>query len=126
MPVLRTSGSRALRTSAARGMCLAVAAMGLAALHLPWRPPTLCLLRATTGIPCPLCGSTTAAVALGRGEFTRAFLASPLAVLGACALILRPHVDRLPRLTSKAAVWGAIAGAALLSELWQLRRFGFL
>ena len=116
-----------LRTSVLRGTGLALVAVLLAALHLPWRPPTLCLLRATTGIPCPLCGTTTATVELGQGQVARAFLASPLAVLGALALLVRPLLtERLPRLTSRGELWAVIASCAALAELWQLHRFGFL
>lgn len=119
--------SSAVRTSAARAVLFALVALGLAALHLPWRPPTLCLLRATTGIPCPVCGGTTAAVELGAGRPWQALMASPLVVLGAVALVLRPLVpSRSPHPRSPQALWATIAGVALLSELWQLHRFALL
>lgn len=37
-----------------------------------------CLMRTVTGIPCPACGLTTAAVALVRGRVDLAFQANPL------------------------------------------------
>jgi hypothetical protein len=117
----------ALHVSAARAVGLALVAVGVASLHLPGRPPTLCLLRATTGVPCPLCGGTTATVDLGQGQLVRAFLASPLVVLGVLALIVRPLVaDQLARLVLRKALWPLIASGAALSELWQLHRFALL
>jgi hypothetical protein len=46
-----------------------------------------CLLRTLTGVPCPVCGMTTAAVALVRGEAGTAFAANPL-IFGLAALAL--------------------------------------
>ncbi|MBQ8577434.1 MAG: DUF2752 domain-containing protein [Clostridia bacterium] len=42
------------------------------------RADGLCILRLTTGIPCPGCGMTRAALAVFRGEFDRAFSYHPL------------------------------------------------
>jgi hypothetical protein len=44
-----------------------------------------CPLRTLTGVPCPACGLTTAAVALVRGEIGAAFAANPL-IFGLAAL----------------------------------------
>jgi hypothetical protein len=116
-----------------RVLVLGVAALFLAALHIR-RPATLCTLRATTGIPCPFCGGTTAAVRLGHGDPLGALAASPLALLlftGFVAWPLRVY-SALP------ARWEAlghrrqarvvlVAATVLLTfgEVWQLRRFGF-
>jgi hypothetical protein len=52
-----------------------------------------CPLRTITGIPCPACGLTTAAVALVRGDFTAAFDASPVIYgLAALAVAVGPLV----------------------------------
>ena len=111
---------------------LAVVAVGLSLLVLPWRPPTLCLLRGATGVPCPFCGVTTALVQLGRGDLRAALAASPLAVLGAPLWVVWPRLApavrrvgerRLGRALTRRAAW--VAGALVLaaSELWQLHRF---
>lgn len=124
----------ALRTDGVgrRLVVLVATALLLSVLVLPWRPPTLCLLRGLTGIPCPFCGGTTALVQLGRADLLAALRASPLAVLGAPLWVawprLRPALAR--RLHTRwsgsqgrraAVVLGAVVLAA--SELWQLQRF---
>jgi len=41
-----------------------------------------CPLRDMTGVPCPTCGGTHAAVALANGRFADAFAANPLVAVG--------------------------------------------
>lgn len=53
---------------------------------VPLLPP--CPLRTTTGVPCPTCGTTRAAVALLRGDVAAAMLANPLAAVGAVGFVL--------------------------------------
>ncbi|MFP5218211.1 MAG: DUF2752 domain-containing protein [Actinomycetes bacterium] len=125
------TGQRAERLDRVRAVAVRVAAVAagalvLAAVSLPWRPPTLCLLRAATGVPCPFCGGTTAAVELGSGRPLGALAASPLAVFGGAAWVL------WPLLSAHAAQWrqriGArgtlVVGGAVLAaaEAWQLVR----
>ena len=120
---------RALRTSGvgARAAGLVAAALVLGVLVLPWRPPTLCLLRGLTGIPCPFCGGTTALVQLGRGDLLAALHASPLAVVAAPLWVAWPRVG--PALVAGLQRHGRRATVALgvvvlgASELWQLHRF---
>jgi hypothetical protein len=104
----------------------------LAALHIPGRPPTLCLLRATTGIPCPFCGGTTAGVDLGHGNVLAGLRASPMAVFGSVVFVLSPIIRRsaaarrwnmLPARTRQAVAITAIITALAISEAWQLARF---
>jgi Protein of unknown function (DUF2752) len=110
---------------------LGAAAVALSAVKLPGRPHTVCPLRALTGIPCPFCGGTTAAVDVGRGDLGGALVASPLAVLGALLLVLAatPWGRRAVRSwraqpsTSRLLLGGAVL---VLSECWQLTRFGLL
>lgn len=108
-----------------RALGLAATALVLAALVLPWRPPTLCLLRALTGLPCPFCGSTTAMVELGRGQPLRAVAASPLTAAGAPLWVLWPvlrrHAARAVRLSRRTRLLGLLAVLAA-AEVWQLVR----
>lgn len=55
-------------------------AIGVTGATLPNRGP-LCPLLAVTGLPCPFCGMTRATVAIGAGEWGRAFALHPLAPL---------------------------------------------
>ena len=45
------------------------------------RPFIFCLLKILTGLPCPFCGGTRAALALLQGHLTAAFALNPGAVL---------------------------------------------
>jgi hypothetical protein len=101
-----------------------LAAVLLGLLVIPWRPPTLCLLRGLTGVPCPFCGGTTAMVQLGRGDLLAALHASPLVVLGAPLWTAWPRVgpalrSRLSRRALLVAVGLALAG----SQAWQLHPY---
>src|SRR4051794_34741822 len=82
----------AARDLAVRAAALAGGSLLLGAIR--WhRPPglaTVCLLRATTGVPCPLCGGTTAFVRLGRGRLLGALAANPFVLLAALAVVIAP------------------------------------
>ena len=110
---------------------MGAAAMALAAVRIPGRPHTVCPLRALTGIPCPFCGGTTAAVRVGQGHLGAALSASPLAFLGALALVLAAtpwgrHAVRSWR--SQPATVKVLLGTAVLTaaQCWQLARFGLI
>lgn len=110
----------------ARVAAVVAVVLATATVHLPGRPPTFCLLRAVTGVPCPFCGGTTAAVHLGHGDLMGALSASPLAVI---LIILLPFlgVGRPPRWRASSRVRGGVVAAVLVfAELWQLSRYGFL
>lgn len=119
---------------AVRAAVLAGGVVALAALRVP-RPPTLCVLRETTGIPCPLCGFTTAAVHLGRADLAGAAAASPLAVAVCAGFVLAPLVRRtvlwrrwcdMSHSARRLLPIIAIVPVLVLSEGWQLLRFGVL
>lgn len=119
---------RALRGVAAR-LGLAVGAallLGALRIHRPPALSTVCALRATTGIPCPLCGGTTVFVRLGRGRFLDAVLANPVVVLVAIGLVLAPTGIFAPlryRGRLRTALIVVLLGGAWL---WQLGRYGYL
>ena len=119
---------RALRGVAARLGLAVGAALFLGALRIH-RPPalaTVCALRMTTGIPCPLCGGTTVFVRLGRGRFLDAVLANPVVVLVAVGLVLTPTGIFAPlryRGRLRTALIVVLLGG---SWLWQLGRSGYL
>jgi hypothetical protein len=65
----------------------AMAALGVAVLHLDRLPILVCLFRAATGIPCLTCGATRALAELVAGDIRGALAMNPLATLGAFALV---------------------------------------
>ena len=94
-----------------------------------------CPLRTLTGVPCPACGLTTAAVALVRGEFTAAGAANPLIFgLALLAIAVVPLVGlRATGVLTGPRPWspagrqrtGWLAGLlAVASWLFQLHRLG--
>jgi hypothetical protein len=107
-----------------RYAAVALLAVAVAALHLSHRPPSMCVLRTLTGIPCPFCGGTTAAVHLGHGDVAGAVAASPLAV---GLLALGPWLGwREPPAWWRARRnrWIVVGAVLVAAELWQLVRFG--
>jgi hypothetical protein len=119
---------RADRGDRSLAWVLALAALSAAALapFLPWLAPFAppCPFHAFTGVPCPGCGTTRAALALARGDVAGALGWNPLAALAlaagfaACALApawvaLRGPLPALaPELPgrARAALVAALAG----------------
>ncbi|MCZ7535537.1 MAG: DUF2752 domain-containing protein [Acidimicrobiia bacterium] len=90
--------------------------LGVAALWpaLPVHPPLACPLRATTGIPCPLCGMTRAVVAAVHGDVVASVAYNPagiVAVLLAVALLLVPRLRRVAISSRLVVVVGALLWA---------------
>jgi Protein of unknown function (DUF2752) len=107
------------------------AALGGEGLWLP------CPLRTLTGIPCPLCGMTTAATALAAGDLGGAMAANPFALLLAGFTLVMAVVmaARAIGRLGPPAQWPAarrrqshrVAGVlAAASWAFQLHRFGWV
>ena len=99
-----------------------------------WLP---CPLRTLTGVPCPLCGMTTAATALATGDLAGAMAANPFALLlaGFTLVMAALMVARVAGWAPGAAQWPAsrrrqtywVAGLlAAASWAFQLHRFGWV
>jgi hypothetical protein len=99
-----------------------------------WLP---CPLRLLTGVPCPLCGMTTAATGLASGDLAAALAANPFVLLlagftlvmavlmGARALGRVPPPAQWPDSRRRQSYW-VIAGLAAASWAFQLHRFGWV
>ncbi len=120
----RERGGGALVWGAAAA--LAVAAAPLAATLVAYFPA--CVFKAWTGIPCPFCGTTRAAVVLAELDFAEAFVRYPLQsvfwvvalgggfVAGGAALLGRPLPHRrLPRWA-----WTVLAAAVVLNWIYSM------
>ena len=99
-----------------------------------WLP---CPLRTLTGIPCPLCGMTTAATGLASGDLGAAVAANPFALLLAgftlvmAVLMVARALGRAPAAAQwspsrrRQTIWVA-AVLAVVSWAFQLHRFGWV
>ena len=111
-------------------LLLALGALSAVAIapFLPWLAPLAppCPFHAITGVPCPGCGSTRAALALARGDVFAAFGWNPLAafamVAGGAACLLAPlwvHSGRpLPMLAPVLPARARTALVAVLASNW--------
>lgn len=107
-----TFGVRDLRLGAA-GMVGAAAVWPV----LPVHPPLTCPLRATTGLPCPLCGLTRAVTAAVHGDLVASLRYNPggivLVVLAVALLVTwRPGAD--PNRAVRVPTWLVLAVAGAL------------
>jgi hypothetical protein len=116
---------------AAGGAVAYQAALGGEGLWLP------CPLRTLTGVPCPLCGMTTAATGLASGDLGAALAANPFALLLAgftlvmTVLMVARAIGRAPAAAQwepsrrRQILWVA-AVLAVASWAFQLHRFGWV
>ena len=50
----------------------------------------VCLIKHTTNIPCPSCGSTRSIISLAKGDFVKALQTNPLGYLVAGIMLITP------------------------------------
>jgi hypothetical protein len=91
-------------------LVLALAALGTAgALPGPLAHAaaflTSCPFRAATGRPCPLCGVTTAAIALLRGDLEASLALNPLALALSALAVSQPPYRLLRALKPKLSLY---------------------
>ena len=87
-----------------------------------------CPLRDMTGIPCPTCGGTHAAVALANGRLMDAFAANPLVAIGLVGfgfwlsggliMTIVPGLRRDPAFTSREKRTARILAVLLILAAW--------
>lgn len=107
----------------ARGTAMAVLGAGPILALFPGHAGLPCPLRTLTGVPCPLCGSTTSVEDVFRGHVLGALQANPLGVAVVAAslflLVRRPrHALRVPGVV--------VALIALGLWLFELHRFSLI
>jgi Protein of unknown function (DUF2752) len=97
----------------------------------------LCPLRELTGVPCPLCGMTTAATGLAGGDLPAALAANPfvLVLAAGTAIMALLMAARAAGMTPPARPWGrqarrlalvAVVLLAAASWAFQLHRYGLV
>ncbi|MFE0462753.1 DUF2752 domain-containing protein [Kitasatospora sp. NPDC058965] len=111
--------------TALRGAAAAAAALAVAVLHDVHDPGVLCPLRRFTGIPCPVCGSTTVFIEAGHGHWLAALTANPVTVVAGLGLLTAPLGTGARWWSLSGGRRNALLGTALgVSWLWQLNRLG--
>lgn len=86
-------------------------------------PEVWCPLRASTGVPCPLCGLTTSVTATMHLDLPAAAQANPFGIGAVVAAIALLFVRK--RTSVNVPVPVIVLGLAI-SWLWELGRYGFL
>jgi hypothetical protein len=102
----------------AAGLALVPAAVALSVSPVDPVPP--CPLRALTGIPCPLCGSTRGVIAAVHGDLERALTLNPAsigALLLALLLVVGWRAERV-----RVPVWTI---ASVVGALWAYQLFKY-
>ena len=106
----------------------AMLALGVTLPLVPHHPGLPCPLRTMTGVPCPLCGMSTAVERGLAGHLSASISANPfglVAIAVALALLLGPRLAGGTRREARVPMALVVAGLSV-SWVWELRRFGFV
>jgi hypothetical protein len=101
----------------------AMVGLGLVLPHLPHNPGLPCPLRTVTGVPCPLCGMSTAVKAGLAGHLRTSIAANPFGVV---ALVVAVALLAVPRVRTVRVPVALLVACAATSWVWELRRFHLL
>jgi len=63
---------------------------GLTSNNIENKSVEICMIKHTTNIPCPSCGSTRSVISLTKGNFHEALLINPLGYIIAIIMLLSP------------------------------------
>jgi hypothetical protein len=119
------------------GLAATAAAFGYPAVSSRTGLALPCPLRTLTGVPCPMCGMTTAATRVAEGHLSAALAANPFVLLlvGLTAVMSVLIAARSLGVAPLPARWAAgrqrnvrcvVAVAFVLSWVFQLHRFGWV
>jgi hypothetical protein len=100
-----------------------VLGLGITLPLLPHNPGLPCPLRTATGVPCPLCGMTTAVKASLRGHMRESISANPFGIL---LVVFSTVALLIPRWRSTTIPLVIVLSGVLASWTWELHRFGFI
>ena len=89
-------------------------------------PAATCLIKRTTGLPCPTCGSTRIVLQSARGKLLASLLQNPLVFVGmitGCVWVILVYgFKRLPRIHASAAerklLWTCLALILIINWAW--------
>jgi len=108
-------------------LAAAVSAVVLRPLWLAAAPHLhACVFRSLTGIPCPSCGTTRAAMAFLEGDLMTAFINNPLAALAGLLFVVGAPIAviwttakmSVPSLSNPLPTWVRIGAVFLIAANW--------
>ena len=108
-------------------LAAAISAIVLRPLWLAAAPHLrACVFRSLTGIPCPSCGTTRAAIAFLQGDLMTAFINNPLAALAGLLFVVGAPIAviwttarwSVPSLSNPLPLWVRIGAVFLIAANW--------
>ena len=83
----------------------------------------ICILKRTTGLACPSCGTTRSILHLLHGDFSSAVLLNPLGILAFIGMMVIPFCILYDYYYSKRTLWNAYAQCI---HFFQNKKFSFV